>query len=92
MESPGQWPTRNLHQRTVTVTICHIQQVLAIDQDFGLFHRAWCVAELAEARLLRMPTHVPKRIRGVFIPGSKKKLGELGEKTRHLYGFMWICR
>lgn len=33
-------------------------QVLAIDQDFGLFHRAWCVAELAEARLLRMPTHV----------------------------------
>ena len=62
------------------------------DQDFGLFHRAWCVAELAEARLLRMPTHVPKRIRGVFIPGSKKKLGELGEKTRHLYGFMWICR
>ena len=36
------------------------RQVLAIDQDFGLFNRAWCVAELAEARLLRMPQHVPE--------------------------------
>lgn len=36
-----------------------LPQVLAIDQDFGLFHRAWCVAELAEAKLLQMHQQVP---------------------------------
>ena len=38
-------------------------QVLAIDQQFGLFHRAWCIAELAEARLLRMPQHATRMAR-----------------------------
>lgn len=37
----------------------HACEVLAIDQDFGLFHRAWCVAELAEAKLLQMHQQVP---------------------------------
>ena len=41
----------------IAETSVNFAQVLAIDQQFGLFHRAWCIAELAEARLLRMPQH-----------------------------------
>ncbi|CAK9067717.1 Hypothetical protein SCF082_LOCUS34225, partial [Durusdinium trenchii] len=54
----------------------HFAEVLAIDQDFGLFNRAWCVAELAEARLLRMPQHVK-------IP-SKSALARHMDGLRHL--------
>ena len=30
------------------------RQVIAVDQSLGLFNRAWCVAEIAEARRLQM--------------------------------------
>ena len=30
------------------------RQVIAVDQTFDIFHRAWCVAELSEARHLQM--------------------------------------
>ena len=30
------------------------RQVIAVDQSLDLFHRAWCVAEIAEARRLQM--------------------------------------
>jgi len=32
----------------------HFSQVIAVDRDFALFHRAWCVAELYVAHALRM--------------------------------------
>ena len=31
------------------------RQVIAADESFDLFNRAWCVAEMAEAKRLRMP-------------------------------------
>ncbi|CAE7330022.1 unnamed protein product [Symbiodinium sp. CCMP2592] len=40
--------------------MCHLvrtggcRQVIAADQDLDLFHRAWCVAEIAEAKRLQM--------------------------------------
>ena len=33
-------------------------QVVAIDRDFSLFSRAWCVAELVEAYNSKMDQHV----------------------------------
>jgi len=38
-------------------------QVIAVDADFGLFGRAWCVAELAEAHRLDMGQHLRLRSR-----------------------------
>ena len=57
----GRWFELNWHPWHFSVLPGHphASEVLAIDQDFGLFHRAWCVAELAEAKLLQMHQQVP---------------------------------
>jgi len=42
----------------LSATDAEFAQVIAVDRDFNLFNRAWCVAELAEASRMGMQQHM----------------------------------
>mmetsp|Transcript_1252 Transcript_1252/g.2885 ORF Transcript_1252/g.2885 Transcript_1252/m.2885 type:complete len:688 (+) Transcript_1252:118-2181(+) len=51
-------------------------QVIAVDRDFGLFNRAWCVAELAEADKMGMQQHI-KLVSNEALDGHRDDLQNL---------------
>lgn len=54
----------------------HFMQVVAVDREFHVFSRAWCVAELAEASFMGMEQHLKIC--------SESSLDKKQEELRHL--------
>ena len=53
-----------------------LQQIIAVDDKFDLFNRAWCIAEIAEANELAIPQRLKVFSRST-LEGSQAKLADL---------------
>ena len=53
----------------------NFSQVVAVDSQCGLFHRAWCVAELVQASQMQLVQHVKNSFQGRVARTCRKFAG-----------------